>query len=181
MAEKDRNRFSERFYRSFREAFLRVLLEKLPSWREYVAERAQDGPLIEITPPNWKGPPFTIAVRGDTVTVCPLCKFGFDYTSTATEADLAEAQRVFAKPISEIADFVAGRTVVAIKRNRFLFLKSGRSLRTGWQCAKRPRAGLFGRCLAQISGAMTARAPHLLTRANDQLRQTGRFPAKSYR
>jgi|SRR5215469_11592447 len=130
MAEKDSNRFSERFFRSFREVFLRVLLDKLPSWREYVAERAQGDPLIEITPPNWNGPPFTIAVRGDTVTVCPLCKFGFDYCSTATEADLEQApQRVFEKPVAEIADFVTGRTVVAIKRNRFLFLKSGWDVR----------------------------------------------------
>ena len=130
MVENDSTRFSEGFVRSFRSAFLRILLDKFPSWREHVAERAQHGPLIAITPPNWKGPPFTIDVRGDTVTVRPLCKFGFDYSSTATEADLEHApQRVFAKPVSEIADFVTGRTVVAIKRNKFLFLKSGWDVR----------------------------------------------------
>ena len=115
---------------AYREAFVGVLLGKFPSWRDYVAERAQDEPLIEITPPNWKGPPFTIDVRGDTVTVCPLCNFGFDYISTAAEADLErEPRRVFAKPLSEIADFVGGHTVVLIKRNKFLFLKLGWDVR----------------------------------------------------
>jgi len=64
------------------------------------------------------------------VTVCPLCNFGFDYISTATEADLEqESQRVFAKPLTEIADFVGGHTVVVIKRNKFLFLKLGWDVR----------------------------------------------------
>jgi hypothetical protein len=115
---------------SFRDVFVRVLLDKLPSWREFVAERAQNGRVIEITPRNWKGPPFTIDVRGDTVTVCPLCNFGLDYISTATAVDLQqEPHRVFAKPISEIADFVTGRSVVAIKRNRFLFVNAGWNVR----------------------------------------------------
>jgi hypothetical protein len=30
---------------AYREAFVSVLLGKFPSWRDYVAERAQDGPL----------------------------------------------------------------------------------------------------------------------------------------
>jgi len=121
--------------RLFRDAFVRVLLVELPSWRESVAERAQNGRLVEITPPNWTGPPFTIDIRGDTVTVCPLCHFGFDYISTATAADLQqEPHRVFARPVSEITDFVSGRTVVAIRRNRFLFVK------TGWDVSFVPAA-----------------------------------------
>ena len=36
---------------------------------------------------------------------------------------------MFAKPISEIADFVTGRSVVAIKRNRFLFVNAGWNVR----------------------------------------------------
>jgi len=121
---------AEETRRSFREAFIRVLLDKLPSWREHVADRAQNGPLVEITPPNWQGPPFTIDIRGDAVTVCPLCDFGLDYISTASEADLEqEPHRVFAKPVSEIVDFVSGRAVVAIKPNKFLFVKSGWDVR----------------------------------------------------
>jgi DNA polymerase III epsilon subunit-like protein len=65
-----------------------------------------------------------------TVSVFPFCDFGIDYVSTATSEDLRERpQFVFAKAVSEIADFVTGRTVVAIKRRRWLFMKAGWDVR----------------------------------------------------
>ncbi len=62
----------------------------------------------------------------DTVTFHPCCDFGFDYVSIASNEDLEERPHlVFAKVLSYIADFIDGRTVVAIKRVRWLFIKMG--------------------------------------------------------
>ena len=59
------------------------------------------------------------------MTVSPLCNFGLDYTSTATKQDLEQRSGVvFAKVLTDIADFVSGRTVVTIRRHRFLFMKA---------------------------------------------------------
>ena len=115
---------------TFKDAFLRVLLEKLPSWESYIAESVRTGKPIEISPPNWDGIPFRIDIRSDTVTVFPLCHFGLDYISTATNEDLKERPHlVFTKVVSDIADFVSGRMVVAIKRRRWLFMKAGWDVR----------------------------------------------------
>jgi hypothetical protein len=66
----------------------------------------------------------------DTVTVSPLCNFGLDYTSTATRQDLEERSGlVFAKVLTDIADFVSGRTFVAIRWHKFLFMKAGWDVR----------------------------------------------------
>jgi hypothetical protein len=114
----------------FRDAFLRVLLDRLPSWEGYITESARTNKPIEVFPPNWDGPPFRVDIRSDAVTVCPLCDFGLDYISTATSEDLQERPHlVFAKVVSEIADFVSGRTVVAIKQRRWLFMKAGWDVR----------------------------------------------------
>ena len=115
---------------SLREAFQRTLLEKLPSWEGYIVESARANKPIEVYPPNWNGPPFTIDFRSDTVTIFPLCKFGLDYVFLATEEDLEERPHlVFARVVSEIADFVGGRTVIAVKRRRWLFMKAGWDVR----------------------------------------------------
>src|SRR5260370_34173367 len=91
----------------FREAFLQVLADQIPTWKRYIAERP---PTIEVRPSNWKGPPFRIDIKTDTVSVFPLCEFGIDYISTANNEDLKErGQLVFAKVVAEIADFVSGR------------------------------------------------------------------------
>lgn len=114
----------------FRDAFLRVLLDKLPSWEGYIAECARTNQPIELLPSNWDGMPFVIDIHWDTVTVHPLCHFGLDHVFIATEEDLQERPHlVFAKVVSEIADFVNGRTVVAIKRGRWLFMKFGWDVR----------------------------------------------------
>jgi len=108
----------------FREAFLQVLADQLPSWKRYIAENPSTS--IEVRPPKWNGPPFRIYISPDTVSVFPLCDFGLDYISTANSEDLKERpQLVFAKVVSDIADFVGGRTVVAIKRRKWLFMKAG--------------------------------------------------------
>jgi hypothetical protein len=57
----------------FREAFRRTLLDKLPSWERYIANRGTANEPIEIQPENWDGPPFRIDFRFDTVTVYPMC------------------------------------------------------------------------------------------------------------
>ncbi|HEV2548882.1 MAG TPA: hypothetical protein VGU20_16190 [Stellaceae bacterium] len=77
---------------------------------------------IEIEPPNGDGRPFTIEIRDDdTVTLFPCCDFGLDYIFTASNEDLEQRPHVvFAKVLSYIADFIDGRTVVAIKRPRWL-------------------------------------------------------------
>jgi len=116
--------------RAFREAFLQVLADKLPSWKRYISESASTHDPIQVSPPNWKGPPFRIDIGSDTVSVFPLCDFGIDYISTATTEDLKErSQLVFEKVVSEIANFVSGRTVVAVKRHRWLLMKAGWDVR----------------------------------------------------
>ena len=108
----------------FREAFLQVLADQLPSWKRYIADSPSTS--IEVRPPKWKGPPFRIYISSDTVSVFPLCDFGLDYISTANREELKKKpQLVFAKVVSDIADFVSGQTVVAIKRRRWLFMKAG--------------------------------------------------------
>lgn len=115
----------------FKVTFLRLLLDRFPSWRSHISESAETYTRIEISPPNWDGPPFCVDIRPpDTVTVSPLCNFGLDYTSTATTQDLEERSGlVFAKVLTDIADFVGGRTIVAIRRNKFLFMKAGWDVR----------------------------------------------------
>jgi hypothetical protein len=114
----------------FREAFLQALADRLPSWKRYIAKSASAHQPIEVSPPNWPGPPFRIDIRSDSVSVFPLCDFGIDYISTATSEDLKERpQLVFAKVVAEITDFVSGRTVVAVKRHRWLFIKAGWDVR----------------------------------------------------
>jgi hypothetical protein len=114
----------------FKATFLRALLEKLPSWERYISESARTAGAIEISPPNWDGSPFRIDIRSDTVTVLPLCNLGLDYISTATKQDLEERTGlVFAKVLTDISDFVSGRTVVAIRRRKFLFMKAGWDVR----------------------------------------------------
>jgi hypothetical protein len=111
---------------TFEQAFRRALLAKFPQWQKEIAESAETGKPITIQPKNWTGPPLTIDARCDTVTVAPLCNFGLDYTSTATVEDLEQrSDLVFRKVLTDIDEFVAGRTVVSIKRNRFLFVKAG--------------------------------------------------------
>jgi hypothetical protein len=108
----------------FREAFLQVLADKLPSWKRYIAESPAAS--IEVRPPKWNGPPFRIYISSDAVSVFPLCDFGLDYISTANSDDLKQRpQLVFAKVVFDIADFVSGRTVVAIKRRKWFFMKAG--------------------------------------------------------
>jgi hypothetical protein len=115
--------------RLFREAFLRILAEKIPAWKAYLAESDADD-RVEVWPSNWKGLPFRISISSDTVSVFPLCDFALDYISTANTDDLKERpDLVFAKVVSDIADFVGGRTVVAIKRRKFLFMKAGWDVR----------------------------------------------------
>jgi hypothetical protein len=115
----------------FKAAFLRLLLDRFPPWRSYISESAETYTRIEISPPNWDGPPFCVDIHPpDTVTVSPLCNFGLDYISTATKQDLEErSDLVFAKVLTDIADFVSGRTVVAIRRHKFLFMKAGWDVR----------------------------------------------------
>ena len=85
---------------------------------------------MEIVPQSWSGSPFRIEVRGDTVAVHPLCEFGLDYTSTAAALDLElRPELVFDKVISDIVGFVTGKTVLAVTRRRFLFMKAGRDVR----------------------------------------------------
>jgi hypothetical protein len=111
----------------FKDAFLGVLLARLPPWRAYVG--AGDQP-IEVVPPNWQGPPFRIDIGPDSITIFPLCQFGLDYISSADTKDLQEKPDiVFAKVVADITNFVDGRTVVAIKRRRWLFLKAGWDVR----------------------------------------------------
>jgi len=108
----------------FREAFLQVLADQLPSWKKYIAESASTS--IEVRPPKWNASPLRIHISSDTVSVFPLCDFGLDYISTANKDDLEQRpQLVFAKVVSDIADFVSHRTVVAIKRRRWFFIKAG--------------------------------------------------------
>src|SRR5689334_8702711 len=119
MAEKTAN--------LFRKSFLKVLADRIPSWQRCLAE--DDDP-IQICPPNWNGPPFRISISRDTVSVFPLCDFGLDYISTANADDLTQRPGlVFAKVVTDIADFVSGRTVVVIKRRKFLFMKAGWDVR----------------------------------------------------
>ena len=116
--------------RLFREAFLQVLADKLPSWKEYIAESDADDQQIEVCPSNWKGPAFRIYISSDTVSVFPLCDFGLDYIPTATSDDLEQRpELVFAHVVSDITDFVSGRTAVAIKRRKFFFMKAGWDVR----------------------------------------------------
>jgi hypothetical protein len=123
--------------RLFREAFLQVLADKLPSWKEYIAESDAGDQPIQVCPSNWKGPPFRIYISFDTVSVFPLCDFGLDYISTAKSEDLKQRpELVFAQVVSDIADFVSGRTAVAIKRRRFFFMKAG------WDVRFLPRSGI---------------------------------------
>ena len=64
------------------------------------------------------------------MTVSPLCNFGLDYISTATKQDLEERSGlVFTKVLTDIEDFVSGRTIVAIRRHKFLFMKAGWDVR----------------------------------------------------
>jgi hypothetical protein len=106
----------------FRRAFLKAVSAKFPSWQAAIIASAQLQSPIEIEPPNGDGRPFTIEIRGDdTVTLFPCCDFGLDYIFTANNEDLEERPLVvFAKVLSYIADFIDGRTVVAIKRPRWL-------------------------------------------------------------
>jgi hypothetical protein len=108
----------------FREAFLQVLADQLPSWKRYIANSPPTS--IEVRPPKWDGPPLRMYISSDTVSVFPLCDFDLDYIYTANSEDLKERpQIVFAKVVSDIADFVGGRAVVAIKRRKWLFMKAG--------------------------------------------------------
>jgi hypothetical protein len=122
---------------SFRDIFLQVLAASLPSWQGYIADSAMtQGPVL-VCPPNWNGLPFRIEIGSDSLSVFPLCRFGIDYISTATAEDLKERPKlVFAKPVSEISDFVNGRTVVSVKRHQWLFV------RLGWDVRFVPRSAL---------------------------------------
>ena len=122
---------------SFRDIFLQVLAASLPSWQRYIAESAMtQGPVL-VCPPNWNGLPFRIEIGSDSLSVFPLCRFGIDYISTATAKDLKERPKlVFAKPVSEISDFVNGRSVVSIRRHQWLFM------RLGWDVRFVPRSAL---------------------------------------
>ena len=115
----------------FKATFLRLLLERFPSWRSSISDSAEPYSRIEISPPNWDGPPLRVDIRPpDTVTVSPLCNFGLDYISTATKQDLEERSGlVFTKVLTDIEDFLSGRTIVAIRRHKFLFMKAGWDVR----------------------------------------------------
>ena len=114
----------------FRTAFLNALSERLPAWEAYIVESAQSNKPIEVLPQGWTGPPFRIDVRADTVTVYPLCEFGLDYVSTATDEDLEKRpHEVFARVVSDVSDFVAGRKFIATKRRKWLFIKLGWDVR----------------------------------------------------
>ena len=92
----------------FKATFLRLLLERFPSWRSSISDSAEPYSRVEISPPNWDGPPLRVDIRPpDTVTVSPLCNFGLDYISTATKQDLEERSGlVFTKVLTDIEDFV---------------------------------------------------------------------------
>jgi hypothetical protein len=121
---------AEKKERLFREAFLRVLADKLPSWKGHIADSDASDQPIQVCPSGWKGLPFRIYISSDTVSVFPLCDFGLDYISTANSEDLKQGpELVFARVISDIADFVNGRTAVAIKRRRLFFMKAGWDVR----------------------------------------------------
>ena len=114
----------------FRKAFREALMATFPSWEASIAESARAHTPIEIQPPNGEARPLTIDVRGDTVTLFPCCDFGLDYIFTAPNNDLEERPHaVFARAVSEISDFVDGRTVVAATRRRWLFIKVGWDVR----------------------------------------------------
>jgi hypothetical protein len=81
---------AEKKDRLFREAFLQVLADKLPSWKVNIAESNAGDQPIQVCPSNWKGPPFRIYISSDTVSVFPLCDFGLDYISTARSEDLKQ-------------------------------------------------------------------------------------------
>ena len=121
---------AEKKDRLFREAFLQVLADKLPSWKLNIAESNAGDQPIQVCPSNWKGPPFRIYISSDTVSVFPLCDFGLDYISTANSEDLKQRpELVFAQVVSDVADFVSGRTAVAVKRRRFFLMKAGWDVR----------------------------------------------------
>lgn len=115
----------------FRATLVRALMTELPSWEASIAESARTNGPIEVRPQGWNGPSFRIYVRGgDTVTAYPLCDFGLDYISTATDEDLKQRPGlVFERVLSDIPGFVGGRKVVAIKRHKFLFIKLGWDVR----------------------------------------------------
>jgi hypothetical protein len=71
-----------------------------------------------------------IDIRGDTITLFPCCDFGLDYIVTAGNEDLeGSPQIVFERVLSDIANFIDGRTVVAIRRYKWLFIKLGWDVR----------------------------------------------------
>lgn len=131
MPSQPRRAASQRNSDLFRSAFLKALLAKFPSWQAAITASEQSQSPIEIEPRSGDGRPLTLEIRGDdTVTLFPCCDFGLDYISTGRDEDLAERpQVVFAKVVADIADFIDGRTVVAIKRQRWLFIKLGWDVR----------------------------------------------------
>src|SRR6516162_3971425 len=57
----------------FKATFLRLLLERFPSWRSSISDSAEPYSRVEISPPNWDGPPLRVDIRPpDTVTVSPV-------------------------------------------------------------------------------------------------------------
>ena len=114
----------------FRLAFLKELSRTFPAWQPAIDRNLLDGTAIAISPPNWTGPPLRIDIEGDTVKQCPLCDFALDYIFTASDDDLVTTpDQVFQNLITDLRDFVSGRTVVAIKRRKFLILKVGWDVR----------------------------------------------------
>lgn len=115
---------------TFEESFRAILVEKFPAWAPAIQRSITDNRPITIRPRGCVGLPFAIQIRYDTVTILPFCEFGLDYSFAASREDIEERSHlVFAKVLSDIADFVAGRTVLAIRRYRFLFLKLGWDVR----------------------------------------------------
>jgi hypothetical protein len=116
---------------AFKKAFLHALLVKLPSWTQYVSDRDHpDAPAVLVPAYDAALQPLVIDIESDTVKLHPFCKFGLDYISTATQTDLAQRpDLVFARVLSDLAEFAAGRTFVSIRRNRWLFMKAGWNIR----------------------------------------------------
>jgi hypothetical protein len=106
-------------------AFARAWAEAAPERAPAAADLAERG-IVELRPVGWVGEPLAVTVRGDTVTLHPLCPFGLDYSTTASvEEARAEPGRVFARPLGGLADFLGGRAVVTVRRRRWLGFKAG--------------------------------------------------------
>ena len=107
--------------RSFAEAFFSVLLKRFPDWHRYVVDEDVE-PRIEINHPDGISAPFVVVPRdGDTITICPFSQFGLDYCIPAN----LDTGISFDQIASIIEAFVQDRTIVYVRRHRFLWWEAG--------------------------------------------------------